>query len=212
LFPIFRVQSRSDDHEDFSFSRRWPVTYKPPRRHGRRLRALVLGLRCSDLHVVSSYGIATTRRNHFVNLWQWSQSMEGWRQWQSSGEAMHRWITSQCTSDASGRAPTRVVNSGEAPGAIGTAWVVVYCCGGDGRPMIGLGWGKLIMEVAGAAIYMGFCPLSCTTRSRSHIYLQSNFISFFGWDSEWSLWRTRWWGNFLSVSSFLNLGGRKHRS
>jgi hypothetical protein len=73
---------------------------------------------------------------------------------------------------ATGRAPTRVVNSGEALGAVGSASVTVYWRGGDGRWKVGLGWGKLIMEVAGAAIYMGFGPLSCTTRSRSRIYLQ----------------------------------------
>jgi hypothetical protein len=80
---------------------------------------------------------------------------------------------------ATGRAPTRAVNSGKAPGVVGSAWVVVYWCGGNGRRQVGLAWGKLVIEVVGAAIYMGFCPLSCATRSRSRIYLQSNFNSFF---------------------------------
>jgi hypothetical protein len=32
-----------------------------------------------------------------------------------------------------GRAPTRAVNCGEAPGVVGSAWVTVYWRGGDGR-------------------------------------------------------------------------------
>jgi hypothetical protein len=35
------------------------------------------------------------------------------------------------------------------------------------------------MEVVRAVIYMGFGPLSCATRSRSCIFLQSNFKSLF---------------------------------
>jgi hypothetical protein len=40
--------------------------------------------------VVSSYGIATMRRNRFANLWWRSQLMEGWQRRCSSDKAMHR--------------------------------------------------------------------------------------------------------------------------
>jgi hypothetical protein len=91
-----------------------------------------------------------------------------------------------CTFGDGNGAYKGAVNTGEALGAVGSAWIAVYWRGGDGRRMVGLGRGKLVMEVARAAIYMGFGSLSCMTRSRSGFYLQSNFNLLFGWDSEWS--------------------------
>jgi hypothetical protein len=110
-------------------------------------------------------------------------------QWALAASLLQVWVTVSSVSGAplvTGMVPTMAVNNGEAPGAVGSTWVTVYWCGGDGRRKVGLGWGKLVMEVTGAAIYMGFGPLSCTTRSRYCIYLQSKFNSLFGWDSEWS--------------------------
>jgi hypothetical protein len=56
-----------------------------------RVWALVLSLRCSDLDVVSSYGIAMTRCNRFANLWWWRWSTEGWRRRRTLLEAWCRW-------------------------------------------------------------------------------------------------------------------------
>jgi hypothetical protein len=47
------------------------------------------------------------------------------------------WVTSGAPS-GTGRAPTRAMNSGEAPGVVGSAWVTIFLCGGDGRRKLGL--------------------------------------------------------------------------
>jgi hypothetical protein len=65
------------------------------------------------------------------------------------------------------------------------------------------------MEVAEAAIYMGFCPFSCRTRSQSRIQRQSNFNLLFWLGFGVVSVRNTSMGNFISVSSFLNPGRKE---
>jgi hypothetical protein len=91
----------------------------------------VLSLRCFDMDVVSSYGIVTMRRNPFANLWWQRRSTASWCRRCTLGEA---WRRSRPTSGAppvTGKAPIGVMNSGEALGAVGSAWVVVYWHGNE---------------------------------------------------------------------------------
>jgi hypothetical protein len=60
------------------------------RRHGRRMGAPVLSLRCSDLDVVSFYGIIMTRSNRFANLWRRRRSAASWHQRRTLSDAWHR--------------------------------------------------------------------------------------------------------------------------
>jgi hypothetical protein len=46
----------------FLLHRGWPAKYRPRRHHGRHLWAPVLGLWCSDLDMISSYGIGMMRQ------------------------------------------------------------------------------------------------------------------------------------------------------
>jgi hypothetical protein len=57
---------------------------------GEERGALVLGLGCSDLDVISSYDIGTARHKHLANLWWWRQLRVGWQRQRSLDEALCR--------------------------------------------------------------------------------------------------------------------------
>jgi hypothetical protein len=65
---ILTVQSRSDGCHSFFFTITLLSTENMAEAMGKRMGALVLGLRCSNLETVSSYDITTMRRNRFANL------------------------------------------------------------------------------------------------------------------------------------------------
>jgi hypothetical protein len=88
---IWRVQTQSDGQHLSSSRWRLLHTESLERKHGRRVGAPILNLRCSDLDMVSSYGIATMRCNYFANLWQWRWSTSSWRRRHTSSEAWCRW-------------------------------------------------------------------------------------------------------------------------
>jgi hypothetical protein len=79
-----------------------------------------------------------------------------------------------------GRAPTRTVNSSKALGVVGSPWVAVCQRSGDGRQKLGLRWGKLLMEAAGAAIYgersPGWHRATTLTLSRMESKIESEFV------------------------------------
>jgi hypothetical protein len=133
------------------FSHRWPVTYRLPRCLGRPLWAPVLGPWSSDLNVVSSYGIAMMRRNHFANLWWWRWSTLSWWWWHPLVEGWHWWAVSTA------RLQLWEPSCGSRP-SLARGWVrklqsgLWWCDNGEGR-WLGFGSQKLKIYQWGSSIY-----------------------------------------------------------